>query len=213
MQLLVFNFFCILTGTMKNKNTINIHPDQKYINALLTNDAPVLKELYQNLSGKIKWMILQNNGTATDAADIFQEALLAIYDKAKNQNFKLTCPLEAIIYLICKNKWINELNKRKVHKATFNDIEAYNNIGEDSFKISEECLIYQARKNLLQEKLSELGENCRNLLQLNWDGKTMEEVATILKVSYGYARKKKSICMLKLITLIKESAQFKFLKW
>ena len=54
------------------------HPDQKYINALLENDATVLEELYQRFSEKIKWMIIRNNGTETDAADIFQDALLSI---------------------------------------------------------------------------------------------------------------------------------------
>jgi hypothetical protein len=54
------------------------HPDQKYVEALLNNDMVLLKEVYQKFSGKIKWMVLQNNGTVDDAADIFQEALLSI---------------------------------------------------------------------------------------------------------------------------------------
>jgi len=197
---------------MKTELT-NIHSDQKYIDALLNNDAVLLGELYQNLSGKIKWMVLQNNGSEAEAADIFQDALLSIYDKAKNKNFTLTCPLDAFIYLICKNKWINELNKRKARKVTFTDTEGYNDIGEDSFKVAENCILDQARKNLLEEKLAELGDSCRELLQLSWSGKPMDEVATILKVSYGYVRKKKSECMAKLISLIKRSSQYNALKW
>src|SRR5437764_1435587 len=116
---------------MKKAEPANIHSDQKYIDALLNNDTVLLGELYQKLSGKIKWMVLQNNGSEAEAADIFQDALLSIYDKAKNNNFTLTCPLDAFIYLICKNKWINELNKRKTRKVTFTDTEGYNDIGED----------------------------------------------------------------------------------
>ena len=189
------------------------HPDQKYIDALVNNDAVLLEELYQKYAGKIKWMILQNNGSETDAADIFQEALISIYNKAKTGDFVLTCPLDAFLYLICRNKWLNELNKRKTGRVTIKDIDGYNNIGEDSFKVAEECTLQQARKDLLNEKLAELGESCRQLLQLSWSGKSMEEVAEILKVTYGYARKKKSECMAKLVALVKQSSQFNSLKW
>lgn len=190
-----------------------MHPDQKYITALLHNDTSLLDELYKKYSGKIKWMVLQNNGTETDAADIFQEALISIYHKARTQDFVLTCPLDAFLYLICKNKWLNELNKRKNHKVTLSDNDGYNDIGEDSFKLSEDVLMQEERKELLMQKFAELGEGCREILQLSWSGKGMEEVAEILKVSYGYARKKKSECMGKLVTLVKGSSQFNSLKW
>ena len=84
------------------------HADQKYIDALLNNDAVVIEELYQKYSPKIKWMVLKNNGSETDAADVFQEVLLWIYKKAKDKNFILTCPLDAFLYISCKNKWMSE---------------------------------------------------------------------------------------------------------
>ena len=111
------------------------HPDQKYIDALLKNDSALLDELYTKFSGKIKNMVLQNNGAEADAADIFQEALLSIYNTAKKGDFTLTCPFEAFLYRICNNKWLNELNKRKTGRVTFIDPDGYNSpkIGEDSF--------------------------------------------------------------------------------
>lgn len=189
------------------------HPDQKYIDALLQNDPIVLDELYRKFSGKIKWMIIQNNGNETDAADIFQDALLSIYNKAKTGDFTLTCPLEAFLYLICKNKWLNALNKKKTHKVTNTDTEGFNYIGEDNFKLAEDCILQQERSNLLSEKLSEMGESCRNLLRLSWSGISMDEVARQMNVTYAYARKKKSECMAKLIGLVKNSPRFNSLKW
>jgi len=189
------------------------HPDQKYVEALLNNDPLVLEELYEKFSGKIKWMILQNSGTETDAADIFQDALMSIYNKAKTGDFELTCPMEAFLYLICKNKWLNVLNKRKTQKVTNTDTEGFNYIGEDSFRLAEDCVMQQERSALLAEKLSEMGDSCRNLLKLSWSGLSMDEVAKRLKVSYAYARKKKSECMAKLITLVKQSPKFNSLKW
>ncbi|MCX6317844.1 MAG: sigma-70 family RNA polymerase sigma factor [Bacteroidetes bacterium] len=189
-----------------------MHPDQRYITALLTNDRQLIEDIYKKYSGKIRWMILQNNGDETDAADIFQESLAAIYQKAVKQDFILTCPFESFLYLVCKNKWINELNKRKTRNVTFTEDAGYS-IGEDSIQQAALVLQQEERKNLLEQKLEELGEGCRKLLQLSWSGKAMDEVASLLNVTYGYVRKKKSECMAKLINLVKNAPQFNALKW
>jgi RNA polymerase sigma factor (sigma-70 family) len=189
------------------------HADQKYIYGLLINDMVLTNELYAKFSGKIKAMVLQNNGNETDAADVFQEALLSIYKSAKNKNFTLTCPLDAFLYMVCKNKWLNELSKRNSQKIKFTETENFENIGYDSFKQTEEDNLRKQRKDLLMEKLAKLGEGAQQLLLLSWSGKSMEEVAEILHVSYGYARKKKSEAMAKLIKLVKQSPEFNNLKW
>ncbi len=188
------------------------HPDQKYIDALLHHDDRLLDEIYKKYSGGIKRMVLHNNGNESDAADIFQEALIGLYQKARTGNFVLTCPLEAYLYLVCKNRWINELNKKGTSKVTFMDTEGYD-WGEDAFKTAEAVILQSNRRKLLDNKLAELGEGCRELLRLSWSGKAMDEVAVILNNSYGYVRKKKSECLAKLAALVKSSPEFADLKW
>jgi RNA polymerase sigma factor (sigma-70 family) len=188
------------------------HPDQQYIDALVNNDTTLLRGLYDRCASKIKAMVLKNNGSETDAADIFQDALLAIYQKAKASNFILTCPIEAYLYLICKNRWINELNRRGSTRVTFTDTEGFNH-GEDTFKSAEQLQNLFERKRLLLQKMKELGDGCRKVLELSWSGLGMEEVAKQLNNSYGYVRKKKSECMAKLINLVKASPAFAQLKW
>jgi RNA polymerase sigma factor (sigma-70 family) len=199
----------VISSSKKEKHP---HPDQKYINALLNNDALVLNELYQKFAGKIKLMVLQNNGTEADAADIVQDALLMIYQKAKSKGFILTCPFDAFFYIICKNKWITELNKRNTHTIKWSQDEKYDALGEDSFKLAEELRVEQERKDLLLLKFKELSDGNKKLLYLSWSGKSMEEVAQILNVSYGYARKKKSYCIMKLIELVKQSPEYAAIK-
>lgn len=188
-----------------------VHPDNKYVTALLQNDRLLLDELYRNFSGKIKHMVLQNNGTEADAADVFQEAIVDIYKKAK-AGFTLSCPMEAFLYMICRNRWLNALTRKKYNNVTFADDEGYSNlVSEDSFANAEQILISQNRKHLIENKLAELGESCRQLLQYNWGGKKLEEIADLMKTSYAYIRKKKGDCMGKLIELIKGSPDYKLL--
>lgn len=188
-----------------------IHPDNKYIAALLHHDMDLIEEIYSRFGSKIKHMVMANNGTEADAADVFQEALIDIYKKAKN-GFTLTCPMEAFLYLICRNRWMNQLTRKKYTTVTFADDEGYSNlVSEDSFGNAEQVLIAQNRKNLIEIKLAELGDSCRQLLQHSWGGKKMEEVAALMNTTYAYVRKKKSDCMGKLITLIKNAPDYKLL--
>lgn len=188
------------------------HSDHKYIEALQQNNSVLIEEIYQRFAVRIKQMVVKNSGTETDAADLFQEVLIELHRKATQQQFVLTCPFDAFLYLVCRNRWINELHKRKGKAVTINGDEGFN-VSEGVFENYEMLLVNEKRKNLIEEKLAELGEGCRNLLSLAWSGKPLQEVAETLNFSYAYVRKKKTECMSKLISLVKEAPGFSDLKW
>ena len=71
-----------------------------------------MRQIYTKYAAKVKHYIMANSGDADDAADIFQEALIDIYNQAKNKQLELTCPFEPFLLLICKRKWLNILKKR-----------------------------------------------------------------------------------------------------
>jgi len=188
------------------------HPDHKYIEALQNNDSLLIEEIYRRYADRIKYLVLKNNGTETDAADLFQDVLIELHRKATQRQFTLTCPFDAFLYLVCRNRWINELHKRKGKSVTIKGDEGFN-LNDDVFENHERLLVQEKRRTLIEEKLAELGEGCRNLLSLAWSGKPLQEVAETLNFSYAYVRKKKTECMSKLISLVKEAPGFSALKW
>ena len=212
----ISGLFFFVTPVFKKALTflkiMNTHPDHKYIEALATNDSVLIEEIYRRFSGRIKQLVLKNSGTETDAADLFQEVLIELHRKAIRQQFVLTCPFEAFLYMVCRNRWINELHKRKGHTVTISGDEGFNTDGDVTVNY-EALMMQEKRKTLVEEKLVELGEGCRSLLSLSWSGKPMQEVARILNFSYAYVRKKKTECMSKLINLVKEAPGFGALKW
>lgn len=191
-----------------------MHPHQKYIDALLNNNEKLLYELYQKCFPVIRQMVLENNGTETNAADIFQDALLDLFRKAKASEFVLTNSVCAYIKGICRNKWYDELEKRKRLVVTFTGFEEQD-MGEDSFKHSEERQLTEARLHLIKKKFKELGERCKELLRLSWSTNEMgkkrstDELAAMLNMTNGYLRKKKSECIIKLIKLVRDDPGFK----
>ncbi|HNL66317.1 MAG TPA: sigma-70 family RNA polymerase sigma factor [Ferruginibacter sp.] len=191
---------------------MNPHPDHKYIEALAKNDSVLIEEIYRRYSAGIRRMVLKNSGSESDAADLFQEVLVELHRKAISQQFVLTCPFEAFLHLVCRNRWINELHKRKGITVTIDDDRGLDLSGDAATNYELLCK-QENRRTLVQEKLAGLGDGCRDLLSLSWSGKPMQEVARLLNFSYAYVRKKKTECMAKLINLVKNDPGYDALKW
>ena len=179
-----------------------IHADQRFITALLQNDAVVVKEIYSRFAGNVKGYIIQNNGSEDDAADIFQESLIDIYQQAQYKGLQLTCPFEPFLLLVCKRKWLNELKKRQRQGVT-KGTDELSGIGEDVFALAEQVQLQNDKASLFIAMFEKLGDRCREVISKCLGNKPQEEVAEELGVTYAYLRKKKSECTAELIQLIK----------
>jgi len=180
-----------------------IHPDQKYLEGLLHDDAPVIQEIYRRFAPVIKYYILKNQGSEDDAADIFQESLIDIYNQAKFKQLQLTCPFEPFFLLVCKRKWLNELKKRGRSPVTKSSDDVYD-MGEDVFAAAEQVVKEEAKAGIFLQQFERLGEKCREILRRSMAGEAQEKMAEVLGVTYGYLRKKKSECMATLLSYIQE---------
>jgi RNA polymerase sigma factor (sigma-70 family) len=178
-----------------------IHPDQRYLIGLLNNDNQIVEEIYRRFAPSIKYHILQNQGSEADAADIFQESLIDIYNQAKHKGLQLTCPFEPFLLLVCKRKWLNEIKKRGHHPVT-KSMDDVSDWGEDVFAAAEQAVQEEDKARVFLREFGRLGEKCREILRLSLTGDRQEKIAEALGVTYGYLRKKKSECMATLLSYI-----------
>ncbi|WP_299894835.1 sigma-70 family RNA polymerase sigma factor [uncultured Aquimarina sp.] len=187
-----------------------VHADQKYIEALLKNDTLVLKEIYEKFAPKVVGYIKKNSGDESKTQDIIQETLMTIYAQAKEKKLVLTCPFDAYFFLLCKRKWLNELKKNNKQKVTIN--EEIVSIGDESEQYANETMIFEARNELFSEIFEQLGKACKELLKATFTIKSMEDVASKLGKSYGYVRKKKSLCIGQLTKMVQSSPKYNQIK-
>lgn len=183
-----------------------------YIDALMQNDERVLKQLYNEVFPSVTRYVLENKGTGADARDIFQEALLAVFQKAKTGQLNINSGFEGYLFGVCRNLWLMQLRKKQ-RQAVTNMDDRQQERGTDSFREAEETAERYARQRLVEEQFAALGEGCRKLLKLSWKGIPLEEVARLLNNTYAYIRKKKSECMAKLAVLVKSTEEYRYLKW
>jgi RNA polymerase sigma factor (sigma-70 family) len=177
------------------------HPDQRYLEGLLSNDNQLIEEIYRLFAPGIRSWIVHNSGSEDDAADIFQESVIDIYNQAKYKGLQLTCPFQPFLLLVCKRKWLNEIKKRGLRQVTksSDDLSQY---GEDVFAAAEQVGMEEEKARLFFQQFGRLGEKCREILRMSLTGERQEKIAEALGVTYGYLRKKKSECMATLLSFV-----------
>lgn len=187
-----------------------LHPDQMYIEGLANNNSAVIQSIYKKFVPKVVSYIRNNSGDEDQAQDVVQEVLILLFNQAKAKKLELTCPFDAYFFLLCKRKWLNELKKLANKGVTLQ--EDYTSITESTQVMLAETELFDEKQELFDLMFQKLGDKCKEVLQLSFSLQSMEEVAEKLNVTYGYVRKKKSLCTGQLTQWIRETNRFKSLK-
>lgn len=162
----------------------------KYLDALLERNEELIAEIYLKYAPECKYFILKNNGTVSDAKDIFQETLIALLMKLETKKIELTVPFGAYLYSIYKNKWIDQLRKKRKNHLTIIDndryvVEEYSGIMEKQYAIYKECFEL-------------LGEECKQLMRARFAGMRGNDIAAKLGITRNYVNQKMLVCRKKL---------------
>jgi RNA polymerase sigma factor (sigma-70 family) len=160
------------------------HTEQQLLTELAKGDRVATDQVYKQHAKVISRWIVQNGGLESDAADVFQEAMVILYEKAQNDSFRLTCKIGTYLFAVCKYLWYKKLEK--AHKAPgFLPDNAGSDEGkdwayEDDVKAHKER---EAHYEQLSVALDQLGEPCRSLIKAFYhQDKSMQEIAA----EFGY---------------------------
>ena len=190
--------------------TNTIHSDQIYLDGLANNDSAIIQSIYKKFVPKVVSFIRNNSGDEDQAQDVIQEVMILLFNQAKANTLQLTCPFDAYFFLLCKRKWLNELKKVANKGVTIDDDVTSTN--EPAEELLAQTEVFEEKQQLFDLMFQKLGDKCQEVLKLSFTLKSMEEVAEKLQVTYGYARKKKSLCTGQLTQWIQEHSLFKSLK-
>jgi len=115
--------------------------------------------LYQNYFGTVNRFITTNSGTIHDAEDIFQDTMIALVAKLRQDDFVLEASVKTYIMAIAKNLWFKKL--RNYNRETeFTDIHDHLFYEEISLAIEAEKTYWDK----LQNYLHLITEHCKGLI-------------------------------------------------
>ena len=132
--------------------------DQEIISQLRTGQQhKALVKLYAHLP-KVERMVRNHSGTRADAKDLFQDALIILLGKAKDEGFTLSCSISTYLYAICRNRWQEELRRRGRFTQELEALpEEPNDLGA--------VLADEQNISLAERALQALGDKCQELLK------------------------------------------------
>ena len=167
--------------------------DPGLLEGLRKADSAAFREVYVLHFNMIKYFILKNNGREEDANDIFQEAMVVLFQQLKEGKFELKSSLKTWIYAVCRHKWLKHLEKQK-RNVRLTDFEQADEI------VLPENLDTGENSKSLRKSLEQLDMQCKKLLLLYYYfKKSMEEIAADLNYTNAdNAKSQKYKCLQKL---------------
>ncbi len=154
--------------------------EKNYLNALCRGEREGISAIYRDYARQVQSWVVKNNGDPADAKDLFQESLVAIFDRYCQSDFKLTASFGALLFSICKKQWYSRLRQKKREESVRNiAAEQYieESVEEDLLILAEETLADKKREDCLQQTFSLLSEQCRQLLSLLAKGRSGTDIA------------------------------------
>ena len=144
-----------------------------------------------------------NGGNNSDAEDVFQDALIAFYERVRSDEFTIKKSIGAYLYQISKYVWINKF-KRGLRMKYTNEDEKLDGV-DTSF--GDEALLFDEKQSFVKKLLNQLGEDCQKVLTMALvDERDMSYIS--LKMNYAsaqIARNKKYKCLEQLKRIVKKS--------
>ena len=179
--------------------------EQALLKGLAANDRKSIETIYRTHYSMVQTLVINNSGTSDDARDIFQEAIIVLYEKAKSGSFELHAQLKTYIYAVCRRLWLKKL---AVYQRFSGDLAN----APETIATDDDLEMYEHRTQdfeMMERSLQHLGEPCKELLENYYlRKKNMSEIAK----EFGYtnadnAKNQKYKCLMRLKKLF--FAQYK----
>jgi RNA polymerase sigma factor (sigma-70 family) len=135
--------------------------DSEVILGILNNSESALKKLYIAYFPMILQLIINNNGNEDDAKDIYQEAIIVLYNKVKAGNFELSSKLKTYIYSICRRLWLKRLTQLNHYGGDIRDFQEFLPVEDELEQHSERDIQFDKMASALQL----LGEPCKTIME------------------------------------------------
>lgn len=134
--------------------------DDTLLYQLKSEDNAAFKLLYKFYFPSVANYVTNNYGNEADAEDIFQEAIIVLLNKVRQNNFVLTATLKTYLFAIAKNLWLKKLRDNKT--ISVSDFEKY--------QLQSEALVVEIEPEKTKEEkvgnwLTRITANCQRILK------------------------------------------------
>jgi len=182
---------------------MEIFNDQHIIDGIRNRDDATFKYLQVKFQDSIRLMVVEMGGSQEDAKDVFSEGLIALIRLVDQEDFVLSCKLGTLVYALCKKTWKQHLEKqtavRNYHVRKLDTTPDW-----DFTEEADQHLYHE----IFWECFGKLDKVCQDILDAYLKEISPRDIAIELGYSYGYVRKRKSMCHSFLMKTIEDHPTF-----
>ena len=133
--------------------------------------------LYEANQKPIVAYVTRNRGGMDDAKDILQDSLVILWERVRAGKFEYQAKLSTFIYATARNLWLQRLRE----KGRLVPGEVNPDQYSDDASSALDQMIASERVELVQQALTKIGQQCRDILLLfYWEEQSMEQIAAQL---------------------------------
>ncbi len=150
--------------------------EQEIIEKVRSGDNKAIKMLYKSGFPAVHRFIIKNQGDADDAAEIYQQAFIVLYERLQTEDFTLQSTAGTFLFAVARNLWMATLKERKRFSTGQDwDLDGYES---GTQMMMPEILAKEREYDIMESSIEHLGEPCRSLLKAFYHEKlSMEEIA------------------------------------
>jgi RNA polymerase sigma factor (sigma-70 family) len=153
----------------------------------------IINFIYKEFFPLIRFLVTQNGGTDEDAEDTFQDGIIIIHNKININQFVLTSSFKTYMYSVCRNLWLQKLNKRKAIFDKLSDVEEY--IDLPKAMLAEANVEETEMHRIIQIHFLSLHDDCQKVLRLFTKNIPLREITKIMGFkTENYAKTRKYLC-------------------
>ncbi len=160
--------------------------EQQLLKALAAGERAATEQVYKQQLPIVNGWLVKNGCSSEDAADLFQEAMVVLYEKAQSPEFRLSCNVGTYLFAVSKHLWYKKLQKQQREPIRLYDNTEADDEGGGGRAYEEDINVHYEREahfDQLDAALDQVGEPCRSLLQAFYHkDRSMQEIAA----DFGY---------------------------
>ena len=170
--------------------------EKALLQGLARSDKKAIEIIYRENYNMVQSLIINNSGSADDAKDIFQEAMIVLYEKVRSGTFELNCLIKTYVYSVSRRLWLKRLQQMSRYAPAIENLQDTVPVEEDV----EENERINSEFQAMEKAINSLGEPCKSLLEAYYlEKKSMQEIALF----FGYtnaenAKNQKYKCLVRL---------------
>jgi RNA polymerase sigma factor (sigma-70 family) len=169
------------------------YSDEAILEGLRLRSDYIINFIYKEFFPLIRFLVTENGGSDEDAEDIFQDGIIIIYNKISLNQFILTSSFKTYMYSVCRNLWLQKLNKRKAIFDKLSDVEEYIDLPKDT--LHEAGIEEIEMHRIIQIHFLSLADDCQKVLRLFIKNIPLREIAAIMGFkTENYAKTRKYLC-------------------